>query len=691
MEIVEAAKQALAQKDFKRLDDLWTEMVLDETVPLDDLFALTAELKKSNESRRASMFLEMLAQHLESRKEYRKAIDVYKNMVYYTKDTTTIRAQLCDLYKSAYAQSEHVNDYIEISGLMNADSIFKALEKLDEFLSYDKGQYFYFERYGIGEVTEVLPSKREIVIDFEKRKRHFLSINVARGLLTPIPETHYLYLKHKDVETLKEMAARNPVELIKLMLQSFDAPLTAAFIKGHLNGIVEEQQLTKFWEKTRKELKKEHDIKITGKTQKTYTYHPSAFDKAEVEIMAFHRASEIEKYLLAEAYAKKMPQVFEKIIPRLVEIGNKVHKKKPALALDILMLCDDVQLDAQFSYTKESILEQTSIEQIVLDLHNLEHQKLLLHEMQEKNQKEWPEIFKRLLFTATDPKLLNAIEEHLRAAPETLKDVYYTIFSLPKHYPQQFQWILQKIQTGDLQEYLNIRFIPRLIESLNYVKGIKAMVSRILSLDMFDNMMKNAAEHDARRILDTINMSTVLESYKKRDLLNIIEFHFPHLFARESEVIYTTKASLESKKKELHKIITVEIPENKKEISHAREFGDLSENFEYKAAKERQEQLYQKLRNLESELAKVRLIDPLQVDTRHVDIGTKITLKNLHDDTVVHYIILGRWDTNLDKNIISNESPLAQSLIEKVRGDEVIINNVPYVIIEIEKAFDNST
>jgi len=685
MGIVEAAKQALAQKDLKRLDDLWTEMVLDETVQLDDFFVLTTELKRLHESRHAVMFLEMLATHLESRRKYRKAIDVYKNMLYHTKDNTEIRAKLNDLYKNAYAQSKYLNEYIEISGLMSAEPIFKALAKLDEFLTYDKGQYFYFERYGIGEVIDVLPSKREIVIDFEKKKRHFLSINVARGLLAPIPETHYLYIRHKDAETLKTMAEKNPVELIKLMLKSFNKPLTAATIKEHLNGVVEKQQLTQFWGRVRKELKKQYDIKISGRTQQTYTYYESQFDKTEMEITAFQKASEKEKYLLAEAYAKKMPAVFEKVIPRLIEIGNKAYKKKPALALDILMLCEDMRVNAQFSYTRDSLLEQTSIEHLVFNLNNLEHQKRLLREIKEKNQKEWPEIFKKLLFAASDAKLLNAIEEHLRIVPETLKDIYYTIFSLPEHYPQQFKWILQKIQTGDLQGYLNIRFLPRLIESLNYVKGIKGMVSRILSLDTFDEIIKDAAEDDARRILDTINNNTVLEHYKKKDLLKIVQFHFPHLFSRESEVIYTTAASLKSKNQELKRIITVEIPENKKEISRAREFGDLSDNFEYKAAKERQEQLYQKLRNLESELARVQIIDPIKVNTKHVDIGTKITLKNLQDNTMTHYTILGRWDTDLEKNVISNEAPLAQSLLEKARGEQVTIDNVPYVIIEIEK------
>ncbi len=682
---VQAAREALAQRDFQRLDDLWTEMVLDTTIPLDDFFTISAELKKAQESKHALMLLEMLASHLESNSEYGKAIDVYKNMLYHVKDNTQIRDKLVDLYKIAHPQSKHLNDYIQISGLKSAEPIFKAIEKLNEFLKYDIGKYFYFERYGIGEVTEVLPSKGEIVIDFEKKKRHFLTMSVARGLLTPIHETHFLYMKYRNTATLKDMAEKNPVGLTKLMMKGFNEPLTASKIKEHLKGIVEKQQLTKFWEKVRKKLAKENDIEISGRTLKTYTYHESPIDKIEMEIRAFTKASEEEKYLLAEEYAKKIPVVFEKIAPELLEIGNKVYKQKPALALDILMLYDDMHRSAQFSYTVDAILEHLNLEDLVPHLNNPEHQRRLLSKIREKNQKEWPEILKKLLFVSTDAKLLDAIAEHLRDIPEILKDAYYAIFSLPKHYPQQFQWMLKKMQIGELQQYLSIRFIPRLIESLDYVKGIKGMVSKILSLKTFDTIMKDAPEDDARRTLDTINKSTVLDDYKKKDFLRIIAFHFPHFFAKETDVIYATEASLKRKKSELNRIISIEIPENKKEISRAREFGDLSDNFEYKAAKERQDQLYHKLKTLESDLARTRLISSAMADTRLVTIGTKITLKNQQDDTLIHYTILGRWDTNLEKNIISNEAPVARSLLKKVRGDTVIINNRAFEIIEIEK------
>ncbi|GAI20781.1 unnamed protein product [marine sediment metagenome] len=248
--------------------------------------------------------------------------------------------------------------------------------------------------------------------------------------------------------------------------------------------------------------------------------------------------------------------------------------------------------------------------------------------------------------------------------------------------------MLKKMQSGDLQEYLNIKFIPRLIDSLNYVKGIKGIVTKILSLENFDKILKQAKDEDAKRILETINNNTVLENYKKKDFLRIIEYYFPHFFAKEIDIIYTTKTALLKRKEELNKIITIEIPENKKDISRAREFGDLSDNFEYKAAKERQDQLYQKVRIIESELEKIQTINPTTITTDRVSIGTKIRLKNLQDGKPTHYTILGRWDTDLEKNIISNEAPVAKSLLNKVPGDCITINEIEYEIVEIEKGLD---
>ncbi len=686
MDLIESAKQTIAQKNFKKLDDLWTEMVLDKRVNLNHFFEIAKLLKKSHESERALLLLEMLATQCEADREYHKAIEVYKNMVYHVSDVTEIRKNLIRLFKDAYPKSKHLDEYRALSGFDRGESIFNALKKLEEFLKYDIGRYFYFERYGIGKIIDTIPSKREVVIDFEQKKRHYLTLDIARGLLTPIHKEHFLYIKHENVSVLKEKAVADPVELIKLLLKSFEEPLTASRIKLHLQGLIEKQNINKFWERVRKKLENDRDIKISGKTQKTYTYDESALDKTAMEIAAFDKATEREKYLYAEAYAKKMPAVFEKILPRLVDTGNRVYKQDPALALDILMLCRDLNVKAPFSYTLDSIIDKESPERIIKTLNNLEHQRRLLALIRDKNPQKWPHILKNLIFTVDNLKLLDEIAANLECMPDILHDVYYTIFSVPKRHPEQFQWMLKKIQSGDLQEYLEPKFIPKLIDSLNYVRGIKGMVKRILSLENFDAIVKRANDKDAQRILETINNSTVLDAYNKKDFSRIIEYHCPHLFTHEGDVIYTTEAALNKKREELNRIMTIEIPKNKKEISRAREFGDLSENFEYKAAKERQDQLYRKLRMIESELVKMRLIDPAKINTSQVDIGTKISLKRLQDDKLIHYTILGRWDTDLEKNIIANDAPVGQALLGKARGDRVTIDNIEYEIVNIEKA-----
>jgi transcription elongation factor GreA len=180
--------------------------------------------------------------------------------------------------------------------------------------------------------------------------------------------------------------------------------------------------------------------------------------------------------------------------------------------------------------------------------------------------------------------------------------------------------------------------------------------------------------------------SSELTAHEKSGYLRILEHYFPSMVEQKTDIIYTTEAALTRRKKELEHILTVEIPANKKEIGRAREFGDLSENFEYKAAKEKQEQLYAKVTLIESELQKARVIDPRMITADSASIGTTITLQHTQRDSIVAYTIMGRWDTDLSNNIISNEAPLAQSIIGKRTGDTVKVEGAEYRIIEIVKA-----
>lgn len=685
MKLLDTAKRAVLDKDFAKLEDIWTEMVLDESIELASFFEVCDKLKKVHASKRALPLLEMLADQHTSNKTYTKALEVYKKMLYFSKQNTELRVCIIDLYRKSFPESTHLNEYLDLSGLINNDPILKAIAKLDEFLKYDVGEYFYFERYGFGEVIDTIPDKKEIIIDFEKKKRHFLSLVVAQGVLIPVTEGSFLNLKYKNISTLKQMSQENPVQLIKMMLKDLSEPLSASQIKQHLDGIVEKKQLGKWWEKARKKLEKDENIRVSGRTAKLYTYTESNQDKDVLEIVTFKKANLSEKYLLAEEFSNKAPGVFEKILPELVKIANRIHERDPGVALDILMLCENIGAKVDFTFSKESLLKTRGVENIILHLNSIVHQTNLLA-LIEQNEPDSAKILKKLMLTSDNSKFLEQVAKHLESAPDILKDVYYTIFSFSKKYPAQYQWMLKRIQAGRLPEYLSPGFLPRLIDSLDYVKGIKGLVWKILNLESFDKIIAKANLDEAKRILEAVNSNRVLENYKQKDYARIIEYHHPNLFKRKIDIIYTTEQALKNKQDELQQLMSIQIPENKKEIRRAREFGDLSENFEYKAARQKQAQLYGKVRIIESELNKAQIITPDAVDTTKVSIGTKVMLKNLIDEEQTHYTILGRWDTDLDKNIISNEAPVAQALLKHAPGEKITINKVQYEIVRIEKA-----
>ena len=201
-------------------------MVLDEDLPRAVFFDIADRLKATERSEHALLLLDMLAAHYESTDQHRKAIEVYRQTAYFRADTSGIRQKLSSLYKKEHGNSTAIDDYIKISGLMTADSVFKAIEKLEEFLAYDIGQCFYFERYGLGRVIQTIPEKREIVIDFEHKKRHFLTLDIARGLLMKIEPGHFLYKKAHQIDELTQLAEENPEELVLLLLRSMKDPMT---------------------------------------------------------------------------------------------------------------------------------------------------------------------------------------------------------------------------------------------------------------------------------------------------------------------------------------------------------------------------------------------------------------------------------------------------------------------------------
>jgi transcription elongation factor GreA len=124
---------------------------------------------------------------------------------------------------------------------------------------------------------------------------------------------------------------------------------------------------------------------------------------------------------------------------------------------------------------------------------------------------------------------------------------------------------------------------------------------------------------------------------------------------------------------ELKHLITVEREQVKREISEARDLGDLKENAEYAAAKEKQSHVEGRILDVQSKLARARVVDVSAINLEKIVFGATVTVYDTQKDLTVTFQLVGEDEAMTDSKKISYNSPLGKALIGKEVGDEAIV------------------
>ena len=127
---------------------------------------------------------------------------------------------------------------------------------------------------------------------------------------------------------------------------------------------------------------------------------------------------------------------------------------------------------------------------------------------------------------------------------------------------------------------------------------------------------------------------------------------------------------------ELDYLINVRVEENKKEISKARAYGDLSENSEYDAAKQEQAVIHARIEELRELIANAKVIDESQIDESRISVGSIVVLFNVERNREFTYHIVGSYETNPEQGKISDSSPIGAALLGARAGDEVVVEGM---------------
>ena len=142
---------------------------------------------------------------------------------------------------------------------------------------------------------------------------------------------------------------------------------------------------------------------------------------------------------------------------------------------------------------------------------------------------------------------------------------------------------------------------------------------------------------------------------------------------KNKKEVFLTKNGLEEVKKELEDLKLNVRPEVINQIKEARAQGDLSENAEYHAARDKQGQVEARIKELEYLVDNATIIEEKKSDV--VSVGSKVEIKYIDDDEIEEYSIVGSTEADPFENKISNESPIAISVLGKKQGDKVSVDS----------------
>jgi|GEM_PF-502103 Uncharacterized N-terminal domain of the transcription elongation factor GreA len=674
--------------DFENLENLLMEHL--DALPGDIEFYLPAyrSFVKRQQSERALAIFQLHLDCLKARGDLSAEIKLLRAVLEFWPGCGLAREGILANMRTLYATSPNFDRLVKQFKALDAETDLDMLLQLELWLRYDEGQAVYMPQKGVGRISDVNFTLGVVRAQFEGKEQISLKIDEAQRLVQSLPRSHFLSQKMDHPETLKALAANDPGELLRLLFASVKRPLVLAELRDMLAGIIAEAAWTAWWGRARKD----NRLMIGSGTKPLVTWNESAADAAVAIGSRFTQASPLEKLAMMQKHAGRSTDLAADMLQSLVKDANEALSSNQALALEIALTLEKVPLakDASFSFSPEGLVARADAADVIAGVKDrLMRRKAV--QLVAESRDDWPEVYVRLLRTETDAQTLTIMYDMLRgkAGQELFQQMIEHTFSDPPTAPRFYLWLCNELPgRPELKEYANWAFLQSLLRSLdnNLFKGSHANLRKLFDFgEAVDYAIATVDVECAGRLLEALTREGTLEDYRKERLRQEVYQRYPQLHEKKEHVFYVTAEALEKKRVEFEKLIRVDIPHNSQEIQRTREYGDLRENFEYHAARARQEMLSSRAKTLHDQLGFARIIDPGTVNVSKISIGSHVNLRNKDDQNdLVHFIVLGPWDSDPAKNVLSYTSAAGAALLNTPLGADVVFNDKKYTVEKID-------
>lgn len=599
---------------------------------------------------------------------------------------------------------------------MNKEAIDLILEqnpqlkdKRQAFEALKPGTYCWHHSWGVGCIQKEDEINHRLIIKFETQEEP-RSMDPAFCIqkLKIIPENHILVEARQQPKVIQDLQKNNPCELAVKVLNSVPShSISSLELENILNQVLSNKlssaQFKRWWNTLRKLMVK--DPRISTPKRKTDLYElreEPILPEQEVLEEFYLTRRPLEKislgaklYQLAgsiDAIKNDLPQVLQELT-RAIQNAKQLSQAQRLEGCWVRnnlarYLHEDVE---ELEPTSQSILrESENLSNLAEDLPHAYYPRFLdLLTRTYTDPNEWQHIILNLLKhsnTRLTAECINFLLE--RDCEKLLKATFNKWLQEQSLRSSVIIWIIKHRNlprySDLLSDLLGVRLLNCIFQAidsdaLNVAPGRRIALVEEVNNDtsLIADLLKDADMDLASDLARTLLMNQGFDTLRKRSLMARFIRVFPELQrlidskdASTEEKLLVSQASLDAAKQEYLSLINDKIPANKAAIAAARELGDLSENSEYKMAKQDQSVLLARKNLLEKSLNRAQVINLDEVLTDKVNIGTKVTLKDETGKDSV-YVILGAWDSDPKKNILSYKSPLAKEMLRKKVDDTI--------------------
>ncbi len=715
-----AVYRYINKKLFSNVKEIWHKLVEYCPEDIDFFFHVDRKVEKTLDGERASQLLEELYHWYRENEEWDRSIDILKRILAYDSKNGWARKEIVECYRGKYGYHSQLEDYIKLSNLNQSwRNVHDAISDFEKHISFDTGNFVFHRSWGIGRIRSIKDD--EIVIDFAKKREHSMSLKMAVNALSILSKDHIWVLKVTNKkEDLRERFKNDISGTLQIIIRSYDNAASMKQIKAELVPSILSQSEWSSWSTAARKLLKEDPI-FGNHPDKVDTYmvrekpisiEEKTFNKFKAENDFFDRYRTLEDFLESSDPESEYFNEMFLYFTGFLKAYNTVNEYTVAAFLIIERIVQRFPfLNPGFSVSFSELIDQTEdIETVFSNINNADLRLDFLKYL--KAVDNWEDLYVRLFPKSLTGYIISELEAHGHG--DKVNELFSTIMDNYKDMREAFVWLARNFSSTKLESEYNIPYEKMLIGMVHLLditfreinnrrdvslnrKLNKQIHNYLFKENRLENYILREDEESIERIYTLLEDVKDLDPSIRIELKHKIKERFPDFrFYGEAEKervsrgLIVTAEAYEQKQKTLQHILDVEIPENAKEIGAAIELGDLSENAEYKAGKERQEMLNLNAAKLKDELDRAQIFNREDVKTDRVSFGSKVSLFNNVTGEEETYTMLGPWESNPSENIISYLSPFGSELLNHRVGEtlEFVINerNYKYTIKEIAKA-----